>query len=455
MHDLELETAILQIKGAQQNGFITFYNKTFHYVYTRAKYLFPSLMECREFIKQVYLSAFLHIAELTSGEDLEKWLSKRLLSCYHKLLVENGIEAFPGNAPKDVLSVSLSAGEDAPAGCMDKETCGRILQRQFKQLPVLPRILFLSFFHDGLSAAELSSLFECSESAILRELDRTKNVLLNAYGQAAPGNGQVLYPFNLKLVYYALELQNKKFVSTKEFAQLVWDSIASELTFKKAPKKKVLTLPLFCCFSALILAFILITMYAHGYFGNKTTSHKNQADVNKVYESTESNADTSDMGSNALPYSTDDLKPSSTTTIRDENGNVTTYDENGSEIPTPQSEINGSSANTGNSTNTDGSTNTDSSADTGSSSVNSTDNTGASRTDNSNTSGETKSSSGTASGTAPTVQTPSVTEPTVNTPSVTEPSVAEPSVKTPTPPDAPKNATGSANSTVTDKASGN
>ena len=122
MHDLELETAILQIKGAQQNGFITFYNKTFHYVYTRAKYLFPSLMECREFIKQVYLSAFLHIAELTSGEDLEKWLSKRLLSCYHKLLVENGIEAFPGNAPKDVLSVSLSAGEDAPAGCMDKET---------------------------------------------------------------------------------------------------------------------------------------------------------------------------------------------------------------------------------------------------------------------------------------------------------------------------------------------
>lgn len=46
MLDPELGTAIRQIKGAQQNGFITFYNKTFHYVYTRAKYLFPSLMEC-------------------------------------------------------------------------------------------------------------------------------------------------------------------------------------------------------------------------------------------------------------------------------------------------------------------------------------------------------------------------------------------------------------------------
>ena len=80
MLDPELETAIRQIKGAQQNGFITFYNKTFHYVYTRAKYLFPSLMECREFIKQVYLSCYLHIAELTPGTDLEKWLSGRLLS---------------------------------------------------------------------------------------------------------------------------------------------------------------------------------------------------------------------------------------------------------------------------------------------------------------------------------------------------------------------------------------
>lgn len=403
MLDLELETAVRQIKSAQQNGFITFYNKTFHYVYTRAKYLFPSLMECREFIKQVYLSCYLHIAELTPDTDLEKWLSRRLLCRYHKLLVENGIDAFAQAADSDIFSVSLDPGAEPVPGCMNLETCSRILQGQLKQLPVLPRILFLSFFHDGLSAGELSSCFECPESAVLWELNRTKNVLQKAYIQSAPENGQVLYPFNLKLVYHALELQNKKFVSTTEFARLVWDSIACELTFKKTPKKKVLTLPLLLCFSALILAFILCVMYSHGYFSSSAGTKEKQDAVNSVYESTESEV--------SFPYSEDDLKPSSTTTIKDENGNVTTYDESGSEIPTPQTKTAADSTSTTTNSNTD-----------------------------SASSGETETSAtpDSTSKTAPTVAAPTVTEPTVNAPSVAEPSVAEPSVKTPTPPDAPK-----------------
>ena len=39
MLDPELETAIRQIKGAQQNGFITFYNKTFH-MFTQGQNIF-------------------------------------------------------------------------------------------------------------------------------------------------------------------------------------------------------------------------------------------------------------------------------------------------------------------------------------------------------------------------------------------------------------------------------
>ncbi len=329
MFDAELENAIKQIKNAEQNGFITFYNRTFHYIYTRSKYLFSNLTECREFIKQVYLSIFLHIAELTPNEDLEKWLSKYILSCYHKLLVQNGIDAFSKAGDKTSGSVTLPTGNESPINCMDKDSCGRILARQFKQLPVLPRILFLSFYHDGLSAVEIAALFDCSESAVLWELDHTKDFLIQAYENAAPTNGQVLYPFNLQLIYHALELQNQKFASTKEFALLVWESIASELTFKKAPRKKVFTLPLFCCFSALILAFILLTMYSGGYFNHssKNTGEIKTEDIGTINESTEMDI---------VPYNQDDLKPSSTTTIKDENGNVTTYDENGSEIPTPE-----------------------------------------------------------------------------------------------------------------------
>ena len=186
-------------------------------------------------------------------------------------------------------------------------------------------------------------------------------------------------------------------MSTTEFARLVWDSIACELTFKKAPKKKVLTLPLLLCFSALILAFIVCVMYSHGYFSSSASTKEKQDAANSVYESTESSV--------SFPYSEDDLKPSSTTTIKDENGNVTTYDESGSEIPTPQT----TTPNTG--------------SNTGSTSSEET---------------ETSASSGNTSKTAPTVAAPTVTEPTVNAPTVAEPSVAEPSVKTPTPPDEPK-----------------
>ena len=45
MSDQELTLAIAQIKNANQNGFISFYNKTFHYNYVRAKYLFPNIVK--------------------------------------------------------------------------------------------------------------------------------------------------------------------------------------------------------------------------------------------------------------------------------------------------------------------------------------------------------------------------------------------------------------------------
>jgi len=162
-------------------------------------------------------------------------------------------------------------------------------------------------------------------------------------------------------------------------------------------------------FLLVILAFIVCVMYSHGYFSSSASTKEKQDAANSVYESTESSV--------SFPYSEDDLKPSSTTTIKDENGNVTTYDESGSEIPTPQTTTPNTDSNT--------------SSNTGSSAGSNTGSTSSEET-------EASASSGNTSKTAPTVAAPTVTEPTVNAPTVAEPSVAEPSVKTPTPPDEPK-----------------
>ena len=74
------------------------------------------------------------------------------------------------------------------------------------------------------------------------------------------------------------------------------------------------------------------------YSGTSTKKPVNSSAESVITEDTETagskDADTSKNSDSTLE---DDLNPSSTTTIRDENGNVTTYDENGSEIPTPSS----------------------------------------------------------------------------------------------------------------------
>ena len=361
----------------------------------RAKYLFPNILECREFIKSVYLFSYLHINSLMLDGDVNKWLSKNILSCYENILLENHIDAFPAATKTDFCKILSHTGV-LPGNAMSQDACGRILAKQLGQLPVLPRILFLSFYHDGLSAKEIADLFHCDESSVFSTLDQAKKFLEQSYAAVTPDMGMVLYPFNLQLVFQSLELLNQKYFSTKEFASLVWTSIASELTFKRAPRKKIFTLPLFCCFSALILAFILITMYANGYF-EKTARSSSGKNASLSIDSTES--DSLSSGSSGFSLDDDeDFSPSSTTTIKDENGNVTTYDESGSEIETP-----GASDSSG--------------LDTGFASEGSTD---------------TKTEGGDSSS-SPSESAPSVTAPSVSEPSVTEPSVAAPSVTAPTP----------------------
>lgn len=334
MSNQELTLAITQIKNANQNGFISFYNKTFHYNYVRAKYLFPNIVECREFLRTVYLYHFLHIAELEDTESYEKWMSLNILHCYHDILAQNGIDAFSDIPLSASGSTALPEADLTAYHCLSKESSAPYLMNQLKELPVLPRILFLCFYHDGLSVAEIASSFTCTNESVLWELEEAKNILYKAYKHQEKELSQKLHPFNLPLVYEALELQNKKYYSTKEFALLVWESIATSLTFRKPKKKKVLTLPIICCFSLLILALVVLHMYS----GTSTKKPVNSSAESVITENTETagskDADTSKNSDSTLE---DDLNPSSTTTIRDENGNVTTYDENGSEIPTPSS----------------------------------------------------------------------------------------------------------------------
>ena len=333
MSNQELTLAITQIKNANQNGFISFYNKTFHYNYVRAKYLFPNIVECREFLRTVYLYHFLHIAELEDTESYEKWMSLNILHCYHDILAQNGIDAFSDIPLSASGSTELPEADLTAYHCLSKESSAPYLRNELKELPVLPRILFLCFYHDGLSVAEIASSFTCTNESVLWELEEAKNILYKAYKHQEKELSQKLHPFNLPLVYEALELQNEKYYSTKEFALLVWESIATSLTFRK-PKKKVLTLPIICCFSLLILALVVLHMYS----GTSTKKPVNSSAESVITENTETagskDADTSKNSDSTLE---DDLNPSSTTTIRDENGNVTTYDENGSEIPTPSS----------------------------------------------------------------------------------------------------------------------
>lgn len=334
MSDQELTLAIAQIKNANQNGFISFYNKTFHYNYVRAKYLFPNIVECREFLKIIYLYHFLHIAELETAESTEKWMSKNILLCYQSILTQNGIDVFSNIPSITSASTTLPEADKPVIHCVNKEDSAPYLMKQLKDLPVLPRMIFLCFYHDGLSVNEIATALNCVKETVLWELEETKNTLYQAYKLCEQQVSKPLYPFNLQLVYTALELENEKYYSTKEFALLVWESVASSLTFRKAKKKKAITLPIVFCFSALILAFIVLHMYA-GSFGKQ---HTNATTGNTVPESTETSlSEDKESDTSSQSPLEEDLTPSSTTTIRDENGNVTTYDENGSEIPTPSS----------------------------------------------------------------------------------------------------------------------
>lgn len=462
MLDFEMSPIITKINNKEKNGYITFFNHTFQYLYARTKYLFPNNVECKNFLLVVYQNIYQNINTYSTADGIEHWLSLAILETYHQILAENNIKAFEQIA--DSKSSSPLALEST-LGYSEKQKESSVLSLAniIQQMPPLPKIMSLAFYHDGLQTAQIAEIFECPEIYVSWEIGKAKDFLFSRYKAVESESYAVPYPFSLPLLYASFEFINDNYSVTKEFASLVWEDVCKNYTFKKRKRKKSFTLPILLIFSVLVLAFLFIQMGGNGIL---SSNHSNIS--NKKASSNQSNSilNSTQTDTEGLPS-----KPKTTTTIRNSDGSVKTYDEKGSEIPTedqkdntnsgsktsssessnqndsssndsfqsasPNSVTNGNSSLSNNNNSNNSSTNNSSSNNNNSSTNNSnssTNNSNSSTNQNAASDSSKAASNSNHTVTAPSISTPSVNTPTVNTPTVNTPTVTTPSVSTPTAP---------------------
>ena len=385
MLDFEVDHTIAKIKNGERNGFVVFFNQTFQYMFTRAKYLFPNNVECRHFLASAYHDIYMNINDFSTSLNLESWLSSRILTTYNQILKENQIDAFAGiSNPNAATSLGLENAVGVSESL--KGISIPILTNYISKMPSLPKIVSLAFYHDGLQTSQIAESLDCPEIYISWELGKAKEFLQTRYANYNKENRIDLYPLSLSLIYASFDALNEKYTVTKEYAALVWETVSSDLKFKKSQKKKTLTMPVLFGFSILVLAFLLIKMFGGGSSGLGSSNSKASS------LKTQMNHLESDTSSSLLQ------KPKSTTTIKDANGTVKTYDENGSEISTSANDT-GNSKSTSNSSSKGNTTTSENSSNSNSknSSESSERKTSDKKSSGVNTSPNTKSESGQAS----------------------------------------------------------
>lgn len=416
MLDFEINPIIAKINNNEKNGFIAFFNHTFQYLYARAKYLFPNNVECKHFLLAIYENIYENLTSYSSVESIEHWLSLAVLETYNQILKENQIKAFEQiSDPKtsSILTLESSLGSTE----ILKETSIPILSNYISQMPALPKIISLCFYHDGLQTAEIAEIFDCPEIYVSWEIGKAKDYLLLKYKTHEANANTLLYPFSLPLLYASFEFLNSSHSVTKEFAAIVWEEISKNHTFKKTKKKTSITLFAPLIFSVLILALILIRIMGDGFLSSKSTV-KTNTKSNTLY-STQNNTKNN---STLIPE-----KPKTTTTFRNADGSVKVYDEKGSEISTE--DVKRDTQDSSSKKNTSSAPNT-----TNDSTSNHTQTNQSSQNQKAASDSSKAATNSTHTIAAPNISMPRVNAPTVNPPSVPTPNVSAPSISTPAAP---------------------
>ena len=165
----DLFASVQKLKNGEMSEFEKIYNKTYKYVYARAKYMMGNEEDALDLMQEVYIILFRGVKNIEVNESLYSWLKavvfrqgiKMIDKRNKNILLSEEEEAMFSSLPDEMAKT-----EDDYVDKQDAQTIRTCIERLSEE----QRLVILAYYYDGMSVSEIAKVLDISEGTVKSRL---------------------------------------------------------------------------------------------------------------------------------------------------------------------------------------------------------------------------------------------------------------------------------------------
>ncbi len=175
--DPKLRSAVEKLKNGNDEAFNEVYQKTYNYVYFRAKQVMKNEDDAMDLMQIVYMEAYKSIKNLDKAESVYSWLSS--------ITFRQGMKIF--QKKKEILldedfenifdSVETSDIDSRPELSLERKEQQRLLAELIDSLPEVQRATMVAFYYDNIKIEDIAEVMDCSVGTVKSRLSYARQAL--------------------------------------------------------------------------------------------------------------------------------------------------------------------------------------------------------------------------------------------------------------------------------------
>ena len=226
--DNDLIVAVERMKKGEEEGFNLAYQKTYNYVYFRARQIMKDDEDALDLVQIVYIEAYKSIDTLDKPENIFAWLGAityrqgmKIFRKKNEILLDDELkdEVF-GNIVSDDRSLQ-------PELSAEQKEQQKMIGELIDKLPETQRTTLVAFYYDGLSVEEIADTMECSTGTVKSRLNYARNFLRKQLeGNKDISRSKVgAMALSGVVIYGAIQAMSEQTVMAAPVAQSMYNSI--------------------------------------------------------------------------------------------------------------------------------------------------------------------------------------------------------------------------------------
>ena len=171
----ELKDAVERMQAKDETAFAAFYEQTYSYVYSKAKYVMHDEEDALDLTQETYIQAYKGIDSIEDVNNVYAWLGGIVYR--QGMRIFNKKKELLAGEEQDYLFDEMESGEATPEQTADKKATADIVKGMIEELPELQRMAVMAFYYDNMKIDEIASMCECSSNTIKSRLNYAKKFL--------------------------------------------------------------------------------------------------------------------------------------------------------------------------------------------------------------------------------------------------------------------------------------